>query len=105
LKGAFGLWALWDTEYTDILFDAVSGLYDPEKGFYEGRYERSGGLINTFTSNNNGIILETLLYKVQGKLLKFSGKPSLWDKKISDEFIGNGKCFPGHREGCGIFKK
>ena len=34
LKGAFGRWTLWDTEYTDILFGAISGLYNPEKGFY-----------------------------------------------------------------------
>lgn len=105
LKGAYGLWTLWNTEYTDLLFDVVSGLYDPQKGFYEGKYERSGGLINTFTANNNGIILETLIYKVQGKLLKFSDKPTKWDNKIKDEFIGNEKCFPGHRDECSAFKK
>ncbi len=97
LKAAFGLWVLWKTPYTDLLYNAVSGLYDPNKGFYEGRYEKSGGLINTFTANNNGIILECLLYKVEGKLLKFSNRPSLWDIKIKDEFFGNDRCLPGHR--------
>lgn len=105
LKGALGLWALWDTAYTDLLFAAVAGLYDPEKGFYEGRYECSGGLINTFTANNNGITLEALLYKVQGKLLKFSDRSSRWDQKILNEFIGNEKCFPGHRDNCGAFRE
>ena len=105
LKGAFGLWTLWDTAYTDLLYQAISGLYDTEKGFYEGRFENSGGLIETFTANNNGIILETLLYKMQGKLLKFSNGTSRWDRSISDEFAGNEKCFPGHRNNCGALKK
>lgn len=97
-KGALGLWALWKTDYADLLFDVVSDLYDPEQGFYEGRYEKSGGVINTFTSNNNGIMLEALLYKTQGKLLKFSGRESLWDKVLKNEFEGEQKCLPGHRE-------
>ncbi|RMI24939.1 MAG: DUF3131 domain-containing protein, partial [Calditrichaeota bacterium] len=97
LKGALGLWALWETEYTDLLFDTISDLYDPEKGFYEGRYEKTGGVINTFTANNNGIMLEALLYKVQGKLLRFSGRESLWDKVIADEFHGENKCLPTHQ--------
>lgn len=74
LKAAFGLWVLWETPYTDSLWQTASNLYDPEKGFYEGRYEKDGRLIKTFTANNNGIILESLLYKVQGKLLKFAKK-------------------------------
>jgi len=97
LKAAFGLWVLWKTEYTDLLFETVSGLYDPKKGFYEGLYENGNGLIKTFTANNNGIILETLLYKVQGKLLKFSNRKSLWDSVIEDEFRGEKKCFPNER--------
>ena len=105
LKGAFGLWVLWKTRYTDLLYEAVSELYDAEKGFYEGRYERTGGLIKTFTANNNGIILEAFLYKVEGKLLRFSNIPSLWDRKISDEFIGDDKCYPGHRYGRRHFTK
>ena len=77
LKAAFGLWVLWETPYSDSLFQAASSLYDPERGFYEGRYERDSSLIKTFTANNNGIILETLLYKVQGKLLKITNRPGL----------------------------
>jgi hypothetical protein len=100
LKGAIGLWSLWNTEYTDLVFGATSNLYDPAKGFYEGRYEKSGAVINTFTANNNGIILEALLHKAQGKLLKFSGKESLWDHLTSDEFEGKNECLPQHRQQC-----
>ncbi|OUS32566.1 hypothetical protein A9Q99_00390 [Gammaproteobacteria bacterium 45_16_T64] len=97
LKGALGLWSLWETPYTDLLFNAVSDLYDEEKGFYEGKFENGKGLINTFTSNNNGIILETLLYKEQGKLLKFNDLDSFWEKMLDNEFQGQGKCLPGKR--------
>lgn len=70
LKGAFGLWVLWNTPYTDRLFEHVRGAFDPAQGFYEGLLENGGGRIETFTANNNGIILETLLYKVQGAVLR-----------------------------------
>jgi hypothetical protein len=99
LKGAIGLWAIWPTEYTDRVFEAVSGIYDPEKGFYEGLYENGTGPIKTFTSNNNGIVLETLLHKVQGKLLRWNGEPGLWERVMSDpalqaEFDARRKCLP-----------
>ena len=100
LKGALGLWAVWATDYTDLLFKTISGLYDLEKGFYEGLYENGKGRINTFTANNNGIMMEALLYKTQGKLLRLSGRESLWDKVIADEFQDQSKCYPLFRGRC-----
>ncbi len=85
-KGVLGLWVLWETEYTDLLFSKIADLYDPQRGFFEGIYENGSGVIKQQTANNNGIILETLLYKVQGKLLRFSGRQSLWDKAIAEKF-------------------
>lgn len=105
LKGAFGLWALWQTDYTDGLFDLVSPLYLPEKGFFEGRYERTGAVIRTFTANNNGIILECLLYKALGKLLTFTHQPSHWDFVINDPFLGQNNCLPKSRPDCGLGQK
>lgn len=70
LKGAIGLWALWQTPYTDRLFSTVRTAFDPQKGVYEGILESGKGRIETFTANNNGIILESLLYKVEGKILR-----------------------------------
>lgn len=85
LKGAFGLWGVWDMPYSDTLMEAVSHLYDPDKGFYEGLYENGQGTINTFTANNNGIILEILYFKTHGKLLLFSPpRASLWDKNVRE---------------------
>lgn len=102
LKGALGMWAVWDTPYTDLLFDAIADLFDPEKGFYEGLFENGSGYIDTHTANNNGIMLEALLYKQQGKLLTNSKNVSLWDQTMSDEFQwsannGKQKCFPDSR--------
>ncbi|EAS43700.1 DUF3131 domain-containing protein [Photobacterium profundum] len=96
VKGAMGMWALWDTEYTDLLFDHISHLYDREKGFYEGIFENGTGLINTFTSNNNGITMEILLYKQQGKLLTYKDNvaPSLWEKTLETPFGYEGQCLP-----------
>ncbi|MDP2316479.1 MAG: DUF3131 domain-containing protein [Pseudomonadota bacterium] len=71
-KAAFSLWALFDTPYTELLYTSMVGKFDPARGYYEGVYEHSGVEIKTFTANSNGIILETLLYKVQGKLLRFA---------------------------------
>ena len=68
-KAAIGLWALWETSYTDKLFEAVSGLYT-DSGFYEGLYETGNGVIPLQTANNNGIILAALLYKAQGPIFR-----------------------------------
>lgn len=99
LKGALGLWAVWKTDYTDLLFSKFANVYDPEKGFYEGVYENGSGVIDKFTANNNGVILEALLYKVQGKLLRFSGQSGLWEQTIADDHRGQGQCLPGKPRG------
>jgi hypothetical protein len=81
LKGALGLWVLWKTPYTDRLFEHVRQAYDPERGFYEGLLENGGGRIEAFTANNNGIILETLLYKLRGAILKPEPLPAIASAK------------------------
>ncbi len=94
-KAAIGMWALWDTEYTDILFDAVIELYDPENGFYEGLYERGQGTIEIFTANNNGIILAALLHKVQGRILTpFTGETEVWYTAFRDRDVRLEKNLP-----------
>ncbi len=68
-KTAIGFWALWKDDYSNLLFETMSKLYHPEHGFYEGYYENSSNIIQTFTANSNGIILEILLYRKLGPLL------------------------------------
>ncbi|PIB23183.1 hypothetical protein BFP76_09190 [Amylibacter kogurei] len=84
-KAAFGLWALWDTYYTDILYEAVIELFDPERGFYEGLYEGGTGHIEIQTANNNGILLASLLHKVQGRILTGgTGGSEVWYTRFRD---------------------
>ncbi|GHA56143.1 hypothetical protein GCM10008927_22350 [Amylibacter ulvae] len=87
-KAAFGLWALWDTYYTDILYEAVIELFDPERGFYEGLYEGGTGHIEIQTANNNGILLASLLHKVQGRILTGgAGGSEVWYTRFRDRDV------------------
>jgi hypothetical protein len=82
LKAALGMWALWRSDYTDRLFEEISKYAEPAKGWMEGILENGKGPIRAYTANNNGIMLETLLFKAQGKLLKWgSGRETLWDRE------------------------
>jgi len=69
-KAAFGWHALYETEYTTTLMDTVSKLFDEQKGWYSGLYEKTGLPNKALTANTNGIILESLAYKALGPLLK-----------------------------------
>jgi hypothetical protein len=93
-KAAMGLWVLWPGSYTDRLFAVVQSLAS-ERGFYEGQFESGGKPIPTYTANNNGIILEALLYKEQGKLLKWgTGKEQDWTKLVSNIEQARAQGFP-----------
>jgi len=94
-KAALGLWALWDTEYTDVLYEAMIELYDPENGMYEGLYERGQGRVEIYTANNNGIILTSLLHKVQGKILTpYTGETEVWYTAFRDQDIRERRKYP-----------
>lgn len=94
-KAAIGLWALWETEYTDLLFESVADLSEPDLGFYEGLYENGNGFIPLQTANNNGIILAALLYKVQGPILqKINNNTQTWDISNAGNDIRGNKCHP-----------
>lgn len=94
-KAALGLWALWDTEYTGVLYDAIIELYDPETGMFEGLYERGQGRVSIFTANNNGIILTALLHKVQGRILTpYTGDTEVWYTAYRDQDIRRLRQYP-----------
>lgn len=98
-KAAVGLWALWDTEYTDLLFESVADLYLPGSGFYEGLYENGDGFIPLQTANNNGIILAALLYKTQGPILQhMNDNTQLWATSFAGTDIRGNKCHPNLME-------
>lgn len=94
-KAAIGMWALWQTDYTDLLFESVADLYDPELGVFEGIYENGNGYIPLQTANNNGVILAALLYKVQGPILQqVNTQPQVWQKAHADTGLRDNKCHP-----------
>lgn len=69
-KAVFGWYALYQTEYTKKMLERASTLYDAEKGWYSGLYERTGKPNKAITCNTNAIILEALCYKKFGPHLK-----------------------------------
>ena len=59
----------YNTEYTQRLFDFVQDKLISPNGLYNGYYETFKEPNKALTANNNGIILEALLYKQVGKPL------------------------------------
>jgi hypothetical protein len=66
-KAAFGWHVLYRTPYTSRVLDAVKSLYDPERGWYSGLYEKTQQPNKAITANTNAIILEALCYKQFGR--------------------------------------
>lgn len=94
-KAAIGMWALWDTPYTDLLFETVADLSGETGGFYEGVYENGNGAIPLQTANNNGIILAALLYRTQGPILQhLNTNTQHWDMAYSGSDIRTNRCLP-----------
>lgn len=58
---------LWNSPYTDRLLNTIENANEEGKGYYEGLYENGDGPIKEFTANNNGIMLEALLFKKRGE--------------------------------------
>ena len=69
VKAAFSLAYLYpDDSYAKQLMGAVRHAYDPDKGWYSGVYESGLGYNRAITGNTNGIILETLIHKLDDSL-------------------------------------
>lgn len=73
-KAAIGWHVLYNTDYTTQLFDFVQTNLKSPQGWYNGFYESLQQPNKALTANNNGVILESLLYKKVGKpLLVWAG--------------------------------
>ena len=81
-KTAFGLHALYRSDYTRLLIDHIKTRFDPEEGWYSGVYEATGNTNKSLTANTNGIILESLHYIQFGPLMSL-GQPT--QMAISEE--------------------
>lgn len=75
-KAAFAWDAIYQSEYTSKLIEAVKRLNDPEQGWFGGNYERDKGINGALSCNTNAVVIEALCYRAYGPLLRhsFSGK-------------------------------
>lgn len=90
---AFAMYALFPNEpYTHELFQTVTDLYNPQLGFYEGFYEKSGGRENNQTASTNSVILQSILYRAtdQQPLIRPMAVNSPWWQAISDKDLSRG---------------
>jgi hypothetical protein len=83
---------LWKTRYTNTLTDAVKQLYDPDRGWYEGRFEATGGTETIITARTNAMVLESLDYRVEGKLFRETGENRLFKIEVKDPFGKTAPC-------------
>ncbi len=68
-KATVGWHVLYNTAYTRQLFDFVQTNLKSKDGWYNGFYESLRQPNKALTANNNGVILESLLYKQVGQPL------------------------------------
>jgi len=69
-KAAIGWYALYETPYTDALFEKIKDNFDSDKGWFAGIYEESGKQNKALTANTNAIILESLRYIELGPMMR-----------------------------------
>jgi hypothetical protein len=94
-RAAFGMWALWKTPYTEHLIKSVRELYDPKRGWYEGRYEVTGAYEKTISCSTNALILQALAHKRYGKLYTLGDETTYRSILLNNYFENPGKCQPG----------
>ncbi|MFN8674476.1 MAG: DUF3131 domain-containing protein [Candidatus Sericytochromatia bacterium] len=93
-KASFGLWSLWKTDYTKKILEIISSMYDPQKGWYEGRYEKTASIEKTISLETNSLILEAFLYKKFGKIYQNNNKVGYYENALKDDFKSYSKaCF------------
>lgn len=96
-RAAFGMWALWKTDYTKTLMEATRLLNDPNKGWFEGRFEKTGGTDNTLSATTNAMVLEALLFVKTGRLFHWADQHSYYSLALRSEFSGVRTCLPQRR--------
>ena len=101
-RAVFGMWALWTTDYTNTLLTSIQHLYTADRGWYEGRYEKSGAYDRTITLATNTMVLEALLYKATGKLYNHPNEPTYMEALLENIFKHPNRCFPPEREQCDL---
>ncbi|MEJ7928844.1 DUF3131 domain-containing protein [Ramlibacter sp. AN1015] len=99
-RAAFGLWALWPGNYTDQLLAAVKHLHDPNRGWYEGRFEATGAPHAHVTLATNADVLRSLLFKVKGRLFEPDQPRGYFQRQTASPFQRTDRCLPRERPAC-----
>lgn len=73
-KAAIGWHMLYRTPYTKKLIESLEDMYDPQKGWYSGRYESNQKINAALSCNTNAIIIEAIYYKKFGRFIRFDKK-------------------------------
>ncbi|NOK70975.1 MAG: DUF3131 domain-containing protein [Chloroflexi bacterium AL-N10] len=89
---AFGFYALFpEAEYSRLLWESTSDLYNPNLGYYEGFYEKNGKREPSFSSTTNTIVLQSLLFRLtknQPLIRPETNNNSLWWEKVKQGDLG-----------------
>lgn len=92
---AFELWAVYPDEAADRVLASILALKDPQRGWYAGRFERTGASDETLALRTNAAVLQALLFRHAGVLNRQRDQPSWFDQNRRDEFFRPGRCLPG----------
>lgn len=93
-KALFGMWALWDTDYTERLMTLGQWHHDPQRGWFEGRSEASGKLNRALTLSTNTLVLESLWYKSSYGVLMRQNPTGDFERISQDVFNRPKTCLP-----------
>ena len=97
-KTAIGMNYIFDTNYSNRVFDFVKNNYDPKGGYYAGIYETLEGQNKALTLNTNSIILESILFDKMGSLQKLR---KIKNRGVYDYYrnnVNNFKCLPSEKK-------
>jgi hypothetical protein len=79
-RAIFGMWSLWDTAYTRFIMAAAACcFYEEGRGWFEGRYEQNWRIDKVMVLETNAFVLEALLHKLKGRLVRVRNIPSYID--------------------------
>jgi len=73
----------------DALARLTRQLHDPNLGWYEGRYERTGAYETTRTSITDAFVLEAIAYRRFGPLFAQEARPGTLGEAVPS---GTGQC-------------
>lgn len=96
-RAVFGLWALWDTPFTNALMNMARLQNDPARGWFEGRVEATGDYNRAITLSTNAMVLEALFFKSNMAPLLRNGEitaQSYFRQQLRDPFTAPQRCFP-----------